>query len=83
MYLIHLYSYLITLFQLKQLHVAYNFLLQRLTSVCGVLWAISSDHQIYVFVPKRDVPIRVREELYENEVEHVSKVFTRIRTGMN
>lgn len=43
-------------------------ILQRLASISGILWAISSDHQVYVFVPKRDVPIRVREELYENEV---------------
>ncbi|CAL8138024.1 unnamed protein product [Orchesella dallaii] len=41
--------------------------IKRLTSISGIVWAISSDHQIYVFVPKRDVPIRVREEVYENE----------------
>ncbi|GFU35560.1 tectonin beta-propeller repeat-containing protein 1 [Nephila pilipes] len=30
-------------------------------------WAISSDHQIYIYVPTRDIPIRYRVVTYENE----------------
>ncbi|PRD31442.1 UNVERIFIED_CONTAM: Pex23 [Trichonephila clavipes] len=30
-------------------------------------WAISGDHQIYIYVPTRDIPIRYRVVTYENE----------------
>ncbi|KAG8180130.1 hypothetical protein JTE90_027084 [Oedothorax gibbosus] len=30
-------------------------------------WAIGGDHQIYIYVPARDVPIRCRVVTYENE----------------
>lgn len=41
--------------------------IKRLVSFCNILWGIGHDHQIYVYVPKRDIPIRVREEIWENE----------------
>ncbi|XP_071037435.1 tectonin beta-propeller repeat-containing protein 1 isoform X2 [Parasteatoda tepidariorum] len=30
-------------------------------------WAIGGDHQVYIFVPTRDIPIRCRVVTYENE----------------
>ncbi|CAL1279116.1 unnamed protein product [Larinioides sclopetarius] len=30
-------------------------------------WAISGDHQIYIYVPTRDIPIRCKVVTYENE----------------
>lgn len=41
---------------------------KKLSAVPYFLWALGGDHQIYVYVHGLDVPIRVREEAYENEV---------------
>lgn len=31
-------------------------------------WAIGGDHQIYIYVPARDIPIRYKVVTFENEV---------------
>ncbi|XP_022901913.1 tectonin beta-propeller repeat-containing protein isoform X3 [Onthophagus taurus] len=40
---------------------------KKLSAVPHFLWALGGDHQIYVYVHGLDVPIKVREESYENE----------------
>ncbi|KAL1459638.1 hypothetical protein WDU94_011602 [Cyamophila willieti] len=40
---------------------------KRLSSVPNFLWAIGGDRQIYVHVHGFDIPIRIREEVYENQ----------------
>ncbi|XP_044750245.1 tectonin beta-propeller repeat-containing protein [Coccinella septempunctata] len=40
---------------------------KKLSALPHFLWAVGGDHQIYVYVHGLDVPIRVREESYENE----------------
>ncbi|XP_018569624.2 tectonin beta-propeller repeat-containing protein isoform X2 [Anoplophora glabripennis] len=40
---------------------------KKLSAVPHFLWALGGDHQIYVYVHGLDIPIRVREEAYENE----------------
>lgn len=41
---------------------------KKLSAVPHFLWAVGGDHQIYVYVHGLDIPIRVKEESYENEV---------------
>lgn len=41
---------------------------KKLAAVPHFLWALGGDHQVYVYVHGMDIPIRVREEAYENEV---------------
>ncbi len=43
--------------------------IKRLVSLfsSNILYGIGSDHQIYVHVPKRDLSIRVKEEIWENQ----------------
>lgn len=33
-----------------------------------ITWGIGGDHQIYIYVPARDIPIRYRVVTFENEV---------------
>ncbi|XP_076270197.1 tectonin beta-propeller repeat-containing peroxin 23 isoform X2 [Rhynchophorus ferrugineus] len=40
---------------------------KKLSGVPHFLWGLGGDHQIYVYVHGLDIPIRVREESYENE----------------
>ncbi|XP_060517887.1 tectonin beta-propeller repeat-containing protein isoform X2 [Cylas formicarius] len=40
---------------------------KKLCSVPHFLWGLGGDHQIYVYVHGLDIPIRIREESYENE----------------
>ncbi|KAI5702466.1 hypothetical protein M8J75_000446 [Diaphorina citri] len=40
---------------------------KRLSSVPNFLWAIGGDRQIYVHVHGFDIPIRIKEEVYENQ----------------
>ncbi|KAL4624566.1 tectonin beta-propeller repeat-containing protein 1 isoform X1 [Arapaima gigas] len=40
---------------------------KRLTAAQQCCWAIACDHQIYLNVHARDVPIRYQEETYENQ----------------
>ncbi|KAK9870500.1 hypothetical protein WA026_008057 [Henosepilachna vigintioctopunctata] len=40
---------------------------KKLSALPHFLWALGGDHQIYVYVHGLDIPIRVREESYENE----------------
>ncbi|KAK4880363.1 hypothetical protein RN001_008509 [Aquatica leii] len=40
---------------------------KKLSAVPHFLWALGGDHQVYVYVHGLDIPIRVREESYENE----------------
>uniref|UniRef100_A0A8D8VTL8 Tectonin beta-propeller repeat-containing protein n=1 Tax=Cacopsylla melanoneura TaxID=428564 RepID=A0A8D8VTL8_9HEMI len=42
---------------------------KRLSSVPNFLWAIGGDRQIYVHVHGFDIPIRIREEVYENQTD--------------
>lgn len=46
---------------------------KKLSAVPYFLWALGGDHQIYVYVHGLDIPIRVREEAYENEVRRTQK----------
>lgn len=41
---------------------------KRLSSVPNFLWAVGGDRQIYVHVHGFDIPIRIKEEVYENQV---------------
>lgn len=41
---------------------------KKLSGVPHFLWGLGGDHQIYVYVHGLDIPIRIREEAYENEV---------------
>uniref|UniRef100_H3AXP5 Tectonin beta-propeller repeat-containing protein 1 n=1 Tax=Latimeria chalumnae TaxID=7897 RepID=H3AXP5_LATCH len=40
---------------------------KRLAAVKQCCWGLAGDHQIYVYVHSSDVPIRYREETYENQ----------------
>ncbi|XP_054724714.1 tectonin beta-propeller repeat-containing protein 1-like [Uloborus diversus] len=40
---------------------------KRVSSNDFFTWAIGGDHQIYIYVPTRDIPIRYRVVTYENE----------------
>ena len=40
---------------------------KRLTATQNTLWALGGDHQIYVCVFGVEIPLRVREETYENQ----------------
>lgn len=40
---------------------------KRISAVHHFMWAIGGDRQVYVHVYGLDVPIRVKEEVYENE----------------
>jgi tectonin beta-propeller repeat-containing protein 1 len=35
------------------------------------MWAVGGDRQVYVHVHGLDIPIRIKEEAYENEVRSV------------
>lgn len=48
---------------------------KKLSAIPHFLWALGGDHQIYVYVHGLDIPIRVREEAYENEVRFNSIYF--------
>lgn len=41
---------------------------KQLSAVPHFMWAIGGDRQVYVHVHGLDVPIRIKEETYENEV---------------
>uniref|UniRef100_A0A1S4LB63 Peroxin/Ferlin domain-containing protein n=2 Tax=Ixodes scapularis TaxID=6945 RepID=A0A1S4LB63_IXOSC len=41
--------------------------LKRVSALRSCAWGVASDHQVYVFVPQGDVPIRVPEVTYENQ----------------
>lgn len=47
---------------------------KKLSAVPHFLWALGVDHQIYVYVYGLDIPIRVREEAYENEVSFTTNL---------
>ncbi|XP_019761431.1 tectonin beta-propeller repeat-containing protein isoform X1 [Dendroctonus ponderosae] len=40
---------------------------KKLSGVPHFLWGLGGDHQLYVYVHALDIPIRIREESYENE----------------
>jgi len=41
---------------------------KQLSAVPHFMWAIGGDRQVYVHVHGLDIPIRIKEETYENEV---------------
>lgn len=41
---------------------------KKLSAIPHFLWALGGDHQVYVYVHGLDIPIKVREESFENEV---------------
>lgn len=41
---------------------------KQVSAVLNFLWAVGSDRQIYVHVHGLDIPIRIKEEAYENQV---------------
>lgn len=41
---------------------------KQISAVPHFLWAVGGDRQIYVHVHGLDIPIRVKEESYENQV---------------
>ncbi|XP_034938051.1 tectonin beta-propeller repeat-containing protein [Chelonus insularis] len=40
---------------------------KRLSAIPHFMWAIGGDRQVYVHVHELDIPIRIKEETYENE----------------
>lgn len=40
---------------------------KQLSAVPHFMWAIGGDRQVYVHVHGLDIPIRIKEETYENE----------------
>lgn len=40
---------------------------KRVSVTSRVAWAVGSDHQIYVYVPASDIPIRLASTTYENQ----------------
>lgn len=42
---------------------------KQLSAVPHFMWAIGGDRQVYVHVHGLDIPIRIKEETYENEVQ--------------
>lgn len=40
---------------------------KQLSAAPNFLWAIGGDHQMYVHVHGLDIPIRIKEEAYQNE----------------
>lgn len=46
---------------------------KQLSAVPHFMWAIGGDRQVYVHVHGLDVPIRIKEETYENEVRPSKK----------
>lgn len=45
---------------------------KHVSAVPNFLWAVGSDRQIYVHVHGLDIPIRIKEEAYENQVAEIS-----------
>lgn len=43
---------------------------KQLSAVPHFMWAIGGDRQVYVHVHGLDIPIRIKEETYENEVNY-------------
>lgn len=43
---------------------------KQVSAVPNFLWAVGSDRQIYVHVHGLDIPIRIKEESYENQVTY-------------
>ena len=41
--------------------------IKRISCTLHSLWAICGDHQVYLRLLESDVPIRIKEEAYENE----------------
>jgi hypothetical protein len=41
---------------------------KHLSAVPHFMWAVGGDRQVYVHVHGLDIPIRIKEEAYENEV---------------
>lgn len=44
---------------------------KHLSAVPHFMWAVGGDRQVYVHVHGLDIPIRIKEEAYENEVRSV------------
>lgn len=45
---------------------------KHVSAVPHFMWAIGGDRQVYVHVHGLDVPIRIKEETYENEVGRIA-----------
>ena len=41
---------------------------KKLAATPQIVWGLGCDHQVYVYVPASDLPIRCQESTYENEV---------------
>ena len=54
---------------------------KRLTATQNALWALGGDHQIYVCVFGVEIPLRVREETYENQIINSGKKYAIFRLG--
>lgn len=44
---------------------------KRLAATDWCAWAIGHDHRVYIYVLASDVPIRVSETTYENQVSYL------------
>lgn len=54
---------------IRWIHVLYLGLeFKQLSDVPHFMWAIGGDRQVHVHVHGLDLPIRIKEEIYENEV---------------
>lgn len=49
---------------------------KKISAVHHFMWAIGGDRQVYVHVHGLDIPIRVKEESYENEVSPNTNILT-------
>lgn len=47
---------------------------KHLSAVPHFMWAVGGDRQVYVHVHGLDIPIRIKEEAYENEVRSVKNI---------
>ncbi len=41
---------------------------KKVSAAPSSVWGLGCDHQVYVYVPSSDLPIRCQEVTYENEV---------------
>ncbi len=41
---------------------------KKVSAALHSVWALACDHQVFVYVPSSDLPIRCQESTFENEV---------------
>ena len=61
-------------FSLKRLEEGFNGGVIRLAACDWCAWAMGRDYRIYVFVLGTDIPIRVSQTTFENQVCYVTQM---------